>query len=63
MIIEEHLLSKYETHPLLLVGTEGAFGLLYVGMLLPVLNHFRCSFLLCDNGRLENVSLAIKQLA
>jgi hypothetical protein len=36
--------------------------LIFVLILLPVLNHFKCSFILCDNGRLENVALAFKQL-
>jgi len=62
-VFEEHLMSKYDTHPLLLVGMEGAFGSIFLIILLPILNTVHCNLALCDHGHLENVSLAMKQLA
>lgn len=61
-VLEEHLITKNATNPFFLVGCEGSFGLLYLVVILPVLNFIHCSFNICDHGRMENVSLAIRQL-
>lgn len=62
-ILEEHLLKKHDTQPLLLVGCEGAFGSAFLFILLPILNAIHCTATMCDHGHMENVGLALKQLA
>jgi len=45
----------------MVVGTEGAWGMLYWAILLPIFQQVRCDGLLCHNGYLENTRLAFEQ--
>ena len=66
MVAEEKLLSKFYAHPLQVVGTEGATGLLVYLILLFALYYVPCtpdkatSF--CIYGRMEDVPRAIMEM-
>ena len=62
-VTEEHLFQKYDFHPLLFVGCEGVVGTTLLFILLPILNAVHCTYTMCDHGHMENVGLAISQLA
>ena len=61
MIVEEKLFKGYQLDQFMVVGTEGAWGMCYWAILLPIFQHVKCENALCHNGYLENTRLAFEQ--
>jgi len=61
-ITEEKLLCNYYLDPMLVVGTEGMWGLLYYLFLLPIFQKIQCSSSLCNFGYLEDSAFAFSQM-
>lgn len=60
MIVEEKLFKGYQLDQFMVVGTEGAWGMCYWAILLPIFQQVRCDGALCHNGYLENTRLAFE---
>jgi len=59
-IAEEKILSGYYLDPLLVVGLEGFWGCCYYAILLPIFQQVKCDGALCNDGYLENSTLAFQ---
>lgn len=61
-IAEEKILSGYKLDPLLVVGLEGCWGILYFVILLPIFQHIECDGPLCHGGFIEDSMKAFDNL-
>jgi hypothetical protein len=61
-ISEEYFFQDYILDPLFVVGVEGLWGTLIMAIFLPIMQAIDCTGPLCNNGHLENTSVAFKEL-
>jgi drug/metabolite transporter (DMT)-like permease len=61
MVIEQKILGDRNLDPLFVVGFEGFWGLCLMSVLLPTFQQIPCEKDFCNNGRVENVLVAIEE--
>ena len=70
-VYEERIFSQYNVNPMQATGIEGAAGIVYTAIILPIVNNWSCTpqtdaeghVLFCPFGRVEDSILALKQIA
>jgi hypothetical protein len=59
---EESVLKKTQAHPLIISGSEGFWGVIIIGIMLPFMQYVKCNSDLCSFRVLEDTKLAVSQL-